>query len=92
DDMGSNAGKDRNLITEVVQAVKEATNLPVWVKLTPSTTDITTEAHGAFAGGADAVSLSNTFMALPLIDPETLKPEIHVDGFSSIGGLGGPAI
>jgi dihydropyrimidine dehydrogenase (NAD+) subunit PreA len=50
------------------------------------------EARGAFLGGADAISSSNTFTSLPLIDPETLEFEINVDGFVSTGGLGGPAI
>jgi dihydropyrimidine dehydrogenase (NAD+) subunit PreA len=43
-------------------------------------------------GGADAVCSSNTFPSLPLIDPETLDFEVHVDGYVSSGGLGGPAI
>src|SRR6266705_6275751 len=37
-------------------------------------------------------SSSNTFTSLPLIDAETLDFEVHVDGFVSTGGLGGPAI
>jgi dihydropyrimidine dehydrogenase (NAD+) subunit PreA len=91
-DMGSNIGKDTELISVVTQVVKEVARVPVWAKLTPSTTDIVVEARGAFAGGADAISSSNTFTSLPLIDPETLEFEIHVDGFVSTGGLGGPAI
>ena len=91
-DMGSNIGKDRDLITVVTQVVKEVARVPVWAKLTPSTTDIAVEARAAFAGGADAVSSSNTFTSLPLIDPETLEFEMNVDGFVSTGGLGGPAI
>jgi hypothetical protein len=46
----------------------------------------------AFLGGADAISSSNTFPSLPLIDPETLEFEVNVDGLISLGGLGGPAI
>jgi dihydropyrimidine dehydrogenase (NAD+) subunit PreA len=91
-DMGSNIGKDTELISVVTQVVKEVAKVPVWAKLTPSTTDIVVEARGAFAGGADAISSSNTFTSLPLIDPETLEFEVHVDGFVSTGGLGGPAI
>jgi dihydropyrimidine dehydrogenase (NAD+) subunit PreA len=91
-DMGSNIGKDPQLISIVTQAVKEVARVPVWAKLTPSTTDIVVEARGAFLGGADAVCSSNTFPSLPLIDPETLEFEINVDGMVSIGGLGGPAI
>ena len=66
--------------------------MPVWAKLTPSTTDIVVEARGAFLGGADAITSSNTFPSLPLIDPETLEFEMNVDGYVSSGGLGGPAI
>jgi dihydropyrimidine dehydrogenase (NAD+) subunit PreA len=91
-DMGSNIGKDQELISVVAQVVKEVSRVPVWAKLTPSTTDIVLEARGAFLGGADAISSSNTFPSLPLIDPETLEFEMNVDGYVSSGGLGGPAI
>jgi dihydroorotate dehydrogenase len=91
-DMGSNIGKDQEQISIVTQVVKEVARVPVWAKLTPSTTDIVVEARGAFLGGADAVVSSNTFPSIPLIDPETLEFEMNVDGYVSSGGLGGPAI
>jgi dihydropyrimidine dehydrogenase (NAD+) subunit PreA len=91
-DMGSNVGKDKELVSIVTKVVKEVATVPVWAKLTPSTTDIVLEARGAFLGGADAISSSNTFTSLPLIDPETLEFEVNVDGYVSTGGLGGPAI
>ena len=91
-DMGSNIGKDQELISSVTQAVAEVANVPIWAKLTPSTTDIVLEAGGAFLGGAAAVTSSNTFPSLPLIDPDTLEFEMNVDGLVSAGGLGGPAI
>src|SRR5688572_12704290 len=91
-DMGSNIGKDQALISIVTQVVSEVARVPIWAKLTPSTTDIVLEAGGAFLGGAAAVTSSNTFPSLPLIDPETLEFEMNVDGLVSSGGLGGPAI
>jgi dihydroorotate dehydrogenase len=91
-DMGSNIGKDQEQISIVTQVVKEVARVPVWAKLTPSTTDIVEEARAAFLGGADAIVSSNTFPSLPLIDPETLEFEMNVDGYVSSGGLGGPAI
>ena len=91
-DMGSNIGKDQVLISSVTQVVKDVARVPVWAKLTPSTTDIVVEARGAFLGGADAITSSNTFPSLPLIDPQTLEFEVNVDGYVSSGGLGGPAI
>src|SRR6202165_2334897 len=91
-DMGSNVGKDKELVSIVTQAVKQVAKIPVWAKLTPSTTDIVVEARGAFLGGADAISSSNTFTSLPVFDADTLEFEINVDGLVSTGGLGGPAI
>jgi dihydroorotate dehydrogenase len=91
-DMGSNIGKDEGLCSVVTEAVKEVAKIPVWTKLTPATQDIVVEAAACFRGGADAIVSSNTFPSLPIIDPETLEFEIHVDGKVSTGGLGGPAI
>jgi dihydropyrimidine dehydrogenase (NAD+) subunit PreA len=91
-DMGSNIGKNVQLIDTVVRAVKEVAKKPVWVKLTPTTTNIAKEAEAAFKAGADAISSSNTFTSLPPIDPETLEFECNVEGKVSYGGLGGPAI
>jgi dihydropyrimidine dehydrogenase (NAD+) subunit PreA len=91
-DMGSNIGKDQEQISIVTQVVKEVARVPVWAKLTPSTTDIVDEARAAFLGGADAISSSNTFPSIPLIDPDSLEFEMNVDGLVSSGGLGGPAI
>jgi dihydropyrimidine dehydrogenase (NAD+) subunit PreA len=91
-DMGSNLGRDQEQVSIVTKVVKEVATVPVWAKLTPSTTDIVLEARGAFLGGADAISSSNTFTSLPIIDAETLEFEINVDGLVSTGGLGGPAI
>ena len=91
-DMGSNVGKDKVLCSVVTMAVKEVAKVPVWVKLTPATSNITVEAEATFRGGADAISSSNTWPSLPVIDPETLEFEMNVDGLVSPGGLGGPAI
>ncbi|TPW12281.1 MAG: Dihydroorotate dehydrogenase [bacterium] len=91
-DMGSNLGRDQALCSFVTQVVKEVAKVPVWAKLTPATADIVVEAGAVFRGGADAVTSSNTFPSLPIIDPNTLEFEIQVDGYVSSGGLGGPAI
>jgi dihydroorotate dehydrogenase len=91
-DMGANVGKDAVLCSVATQAVKAVARVPVWVKLTPATADIVEEARATFLGGADAISSSNTFPSLPLIDPATLEFEVNVEGFVAAGGLGGPAI
>jgi dihydroorotate dehydrogenase len=91
-DMGSNIGKDHGLCSFVTQVVKEVARVPVWAKLSPATSNIAEEAGAVFRGGGDAITSSNTFPSLPLVDPETLEFEMHVDGYVSSGGMGGPAI
>ncbi|MBI4866720.1 MAG: NAD-dependent dihydropyrimidine dehydrogenase subunit PreA [Candidatus Wallbacteria bacterium] len=92
EDMGSNVGKNERLCNEVARCVTEVAKIPVWVKLTPATTNIVYEARGAFDGGARAIVSSNTWPSLPVVDPETLEFEMNVEGQVSSGGLGGPAI
>src|SRR6266545_8130921 len=81
-DMGSNIGKDEGLISVVTQVVKEVAKVPVWCKITPSTTDIVAEARASFLGGADAIVSSNTFPSIPLIDPE--RSEEHTSELQSL--------
>jgi dihydroorotate dehydrogenase (NAD+) catalytic subunit len=57
------------------------------VKLTPNVTDISITAKAAVEGGANALSLINTFTAM-VIDIETRKPVLA----NRTGGLSGPAI
>jgi dihydroorotate dehydrogenase (NAD+) catalytic subunit len=72
---------------DVVSAVRKVTRLPVIPKLTPNVTDVASFARAAEDGGADAVSLVNTFLAM-VIDVETRRPKIS----NVVGGLSGPAI
>jgi len=72
---------------DVVSAVRAATRLPVFPKLTPNVTDISSIAKAAEDAGADAVSLVNTFLAMA-IDVETRRPRLS----NIVGGLSGPAI
>jgi dihydropyrimidine dehydrogenase (NAD+) subunit PreA len=91
-DMGSNVGKDPVLCSISTKVVKDVARVPVWVKLTPASADIVEEAAAVFRMGGDAITSSNTFPALPPLDPDSLEFEVNVDGYVSAGGLGGPAI
>lgn len=71
----------------VVSAVRKVTRLPVIPKLTPNVTDVASFARAAEDGGADAVSLVNTFLAMA-IDVESRSPKLS----NVVGGLSGPAI
>ena len=71
----------------VVQQVRDVCPLPLLAKLTPNVTDITAIAQAAADGGADAVSLVNTFVGMA-IDWRRRKPILG----NTTGGLSGPAI
>jgi dihydroorotate dehydrogenase (NAD+) catalytic subunit len=80
-------GTDPRLLWELVSRCKGAARRPLMVKLSPNVTDIGLMARVASDGGADAVSLVNTFLSLA-IDVETRRPRIA----NITGGLSGPAI
>ena len=84
---GIQFGCSLNGTYDVVSAVRKVTRLPVIPKLTPNVTDVPSFARAAEEGGADAVSLVNTFLAM-VIDVETRQPKIS----NVVGGLSGPAI
>lgn len=91
-DMGAHIANDEDIIRNILAAVTAEVDVPIWVKLTPATSTLVDAAGAAYAAGASAISLCNTFPSLPLMDPETMKFEAEVDGLVSSGGQGGLAI
>ena len=80
-------GQDPELARQVADKIKQHAEQPVIVKLSPNVTDIAEMARAAEAGGADAVSLVNTFTGM--------KIDINKRAFAlanQTGGLSGPAI
>jgi dihydroorotate dehydrogenase (NAD+) catalytic subunit len=80
-------GTNPILTRELTRRVKDISRRPVIVKLSPNVTDIVELAKAAAEGGADALSVANTYLGMA-IDVETFKPRIH----TVTGGLSGPAI
>src|SRR5207237_10826054 len=60
--------------------------------LTASVKDIDRRAVAAEEGGADAVSLVNTFNSIVSVDLDTFAPRPSVAGVGSHGGYCGPAV
>jgi len=89
-----NVGKERCLleadpdtVEAVTAAVKDATDLPVFVKLTPNVTDISEGARAAERGGADAITAINTLRGMA-VDVDARRPVLA----NVTGGLSGPAL
>ena len=72
---------------ESVAAAREATDLPLFAKLSPATWDIAESARAVAEAGADGLSLVNTIRGLAL-DELTLAPTLG----PAVGGLSGPAL
>lgn len=80
-------GNDPAALSRVTRACRDATSLPLIVKLSPNVTDIRDTARGAADGGADILSLINTFVGMA-VDVERRRPVLA----RASGGLSGPAI
>ena len=84
---GKNFGCDPKAAAEVTKAVKAATSKPVFMKLTPTVTDIAEIAKACEDAGADGVCLINTLLGMR-IDLKTKRPVIA----NRTGGVSGPAV
>lgn len=84
---GLDFATDPGLAEAVVAGAKASTHLPLLVKLSPNVTDITVIARAAEAGGADALTVANTFVGMA-VDVRTRRPRLS----NISGGLSGPAI
>jgi dihydroorotate dehydrogenase (NAD+) catalytic subunit len=80
-------GTDPELTRDLTKVLKSRSKRPLFVKLSPNVTDIAEMARAAEDGGADALTVANTYVAMA-IDTETFKPRIG----NITGGLSGPAI
>jgi dihydroorotate dehydrogenase (NAD+) catalytic subunit len=80
-------GSDPGSLEFLVSRAKKASARPLIVKLSPNVTSISHMAKVVANSGADAVSLTNTFLAMS-IDVETRRPRLT----NTTGGLSGPAI
>jgi dihydroorotate dehydrogenase (NAD+) catalytic subunit len=81
---GTHPGRLKELTREVKKVLPHK---PLIVKLSPNVDDVTATARGAIDGGADMLSLMNTFTAMS-IDIHKRRPRLA----NVTGGLSGPAI
>jgi len=89
---GEKLGQNPEALKKAVSWVREATKLPVIVKLTPNVTNINSFARIAMEAGADAFTISNSLLGLGGIDLDTFSPLPNLDGLGICGGYGGPAL
>ena len=79
---------DAQAAASVTRAVKEATALPIAVKLSPNTPDLVPIARAVVEAGADALTAVNTLGPGMVIDLESGQPILA----NRVGGISGPAM
>src|SRR5690625_6092069 len=84
---GVQFGTEPSMAAEVTRRVKRASNLPVYVKLSPNVSDIISMAVAVEKAGADGLSMINTLVGMQ-INVHTRRPLLA----NQTGGLSGPTI
>ncbi len=85
---GTEFGHTAALLAELLSAVRPLVHhAKLFVKLSPATPDLMGVVRAACDGGADAITLGNTYPAMA-IDVETRTPSLS----NTTGGLSGPAL
>ena len=84
---GRSFAMDPSTTFTAVRQIRDATDLPLWIKLSPNAGDIAGVAKAAESAGADAVVVANTILAMAI--------DVSTFGFrlgNIMGGLSGPAV
>jgi len=84
---GIEFGRKAQVLGDLVRVCRDVIAKPLWVKLTPNTSDMVALARACADNGADAVSIINTITGMA-IDARTRRPKLA----TIFGGLSGPAI
>ncbi len=87
DPNGGNFALHADHTAETIRAVRAATKLPIWAKLSPNAGDVVNIARAAEAAGADALTVANTILAMR-IDTDSFRPSLG----HKLGGMSGPAV
>lgn len=84
---GLDFGHDPQRVLEITQTARRAFRRPLWIKLSPNVTHLGPFLEAAEKGGADAVTIANTFIGMA-VDWRRRRPVLG----NVTGGLSGPAI
>ncbi|WP_300459402.1 tRNA-dihydrouridine synthase [Desulfobacula sp.] len=87
DKVGFQMGNDPEMCRRQVEAVKAAVDLPVGIKLTPTSHNMVPMALAAEEAGADTLTIANSVRSFAGVDIKTGLPRL-----AAYGGYSGPAI
>jgi len=79
---------DPYVVAQVTRRVKQNTDIPILVKLSPNVTDVVKIARTAVEAGADGITAINSLGPGLILDVETCRPVLA----HGTGGVSGPAM
>jgi len=92
DKQADELGQDSQALALAVSWVREVTELPVIVKLTPNVTDIVPLARAAVEAGADGFAATGSLSGIGGIDFDTFSTLPAVNGIHLTGSYSGPGL
>lgn len=90
--IGMAIGTHPEISANITTWVKEVSEKPVFVKLSPNVSNITEITQAVVNAKADGLSAINTVQSLMGVDLDTFEPQPNVNGTSTFGGYSGIAV
>lgn len=90
--IGMAIGTDMGISSEITKWVKEVAKKPVFVKLSPNVSNISSITWAVEQAGADGLAAINTVQGFMGFDLKTLKPNLNVNGKTTYGGCSGAMV
>lgn len=90
--IGMAIGTDAEISAQITKWVKEVSQKPVFVKLSPNVSDIAHIAEAVENAKADGLAAINTVQGFMGLDLKTLRPILDVNGKTTFGGCSGTMV
>lgn len=90
--IGMAIGTDEHISAEITKWVKEVAKKPVFVKLSPNVSNISSITWAVQQAGADGLAAINTVQGFMGFDLNTLTPNLNVNGKTTYGGCSGAIV
>ena len=90
--IGMAIGTDMGISSEITKWVKEVAQKPVFIKLSPNVSNISSITWAVEQAGADGLAAINTVQGFMGFDLKTLMPNLNVNGKTTYGGCSGAMV
>ena len=90
--IGMAIGTDAQISATITKWVKEVAKKPVFVKLSPNVSNISSITWAVQQAGADGLAAINTVQGFMGFDLKTLTPNLNVNGKTTYGGCSGEMV